>query len=225
MIVAMIALLVALGGVSTAAQITKPLVSEVTKKSEVKRGPRGKRGLRGRTGPRGPQGPAGAQGAQGAQGPQGTQGIQGHQGIQGPPGPLVTPEAYREIGADGQPGFAVACSIGPFTLRWANFDAGGHSTTAFFKDPWGVVHIKGLIRSGCLGGGPVFVLPEGYRPAGRSVFATIAFDPDDSAGGQTDGDDVRAARINVDPNGLVSVEEDGNATWTSLEGITFRAVQ
>jgi Collagen triple helix repeat (20 copies) len=72
MVVAMLALLVALGGVSTAAQITKPEASAAKKKpKKVLRGPRGRRGLRGLPGPVGPQGPAGPQGAQGVQGPAG----------------------------------------------------------------------------------------------------------------------------------------------------------
>jgi Collagen triple helix repeat (20 copies) len=92
MIVAMLALLVALGGVSTAAQINSPQASDSTAAKAAKqalRGPRGRRGPRGLRGPRGFTGAAGQPGAQGAQGPQGIQGIQGVQGIQGPPGPMV----------------------------------------------------------------------------------------------------------------------------------------
>jgi hypothetical protein len=84
LVVAMIALLIALGGVSTAAQISTPQASEANQKSDALRGPRGPRGLRGRPGPRGP---AGAQGAQGDQGPQGPQGLQGERGPEGPPNP------------------------------------------------------------------------------------------------------------------------------------------
>jgi hypothetical protein len=89
MIVAMIALLVALGGVSTAAQISKPQAAEAKKKPKKLRGPRGKQGPRGL---RGPVGPAGPQGAQGAQGPQ---------GIQGPPG-APNPNAADSDKLDGK---------------------------------------------------------------------------------------------------------------------------
>jgi hypothetical protein len=72
MVVAMLALLVALGGVSTAAQIqSKPEASAAKKKPKVLRGPRGKRGPRGLRGPIGPVGPQGLQGPQGATGPAG----------------------------------------------------------------------------------------------------------------------------------------------------------
>jgi hypothetical protein len=69
MVVAMLALFVALGGVSTAAQIqSKPQAAAAKKKPAVKRGPRGLRGLRGLRGAIGPMGPSGPQGPQGAPG-------------------------------------------------------------------------------------------------------------------------------------------------------------
>jgi hypothetical protein len=72
MVVAMLALAVALGGVSTAAQIATPQASEAKKKpKKVLRGPRGKRGprgLRGLPGPKGDKGDKGDTGAAGAAG-------------------------------------------------------------------------------------------------------------------------------------------------------------
>jgi Collagen triple helix repeat (20 copies) len=81
MVVAMLALFVALGGVSTAAQINSPQASDSTSaqaaKQQVRRGPRGPRGPRGFRGRRGLRGLTGAAGPQGPQGPQGTQGPAG----------------------------------------------------------------------------------------------------------------------------------------------------
>ena len=89
MVVAMLALLVALGGVSTAAQIqSSPQVSD----SKSAQQHVGKRGPRGRRGPRGFRGLRGLPGAQGAQG---AQGIQGIQGVQGPVGPSQTDQNLR----------------------------------------------------------------------------------------------------------------------------------
>jgi hypothetical protein len=71
MVVAMLALLVALGGVSTAAnKISNPSSPQASdkKKKKVLRGPRGKRGLRGLRGPVGPIGPIGPQGPVGPAG-------------------------------------------------------------------------------------------------------------------------------------------------------------
>ncbi|MGZ8794730.1 MAG: collagen-like triple helix repeat-containing protein [Gaiellaceae bacterium] len=78
MVVAMLALLVALGGVSTAASIATPQASEAKKKPKVLRGPRGLRG---------PAGPAGAQGIPGASGPKGDAGPAGSAGATGATGP------------------------------------------------------------------------------------------------------------------------------------------
>jgi hypothetical protein len=71
MVVAMLALLVALGGVSTAAQINSSPQASAAKKKKVLRGPRGKRGPRGLRGLPGPVGATGPQGVQGIQGPAG----------------------------------------------------------------------------------------------------------------------------------------------------------
>jgi hypothetical protein len=189
-------------------------------------------GTAGATGPQGPQGPQGLQGAPGAPGERGLQGEtgqQGPEGDEGPPGPLVTPEAWREVGESGQPAFATGGAAGD--CLWSNFDEPfeqNWNTAAFFKDPWGVVHIKGLVDAtdgsgaGCsYGFGDddlvVFTLPAGYRPARGALFTTLAND--------------ELMRVNVLANGNVAVEQNfGPApqnveTWLSLEGISFRAAE
>jgi hypothetical protein len=135
LVVAMIALLVALGGVSTAAQISTPQASEANQKADAVRGPRGPRGRRGAPGPRGPMGPAGAQGAQGPQGPQGPQGSQGEKGdpgIQGPPG-APNPNAVNSENANNLDGldstaFTRAGSAGAAEVRLIN--QGNHDCSA-----------------------------------------------------------------------------------------------
>jgi hypothetical protein len=130
---------------------------------------------------------------------------------------LKAPEAWREVGTAGQPGFAVYS--GGIGQVWENFDS-GHSSVAFFKDRQGVVHLKGLARRTAseLCGGVVYVffLPPGYRPAVRSVFTSLR------NGG--------LARVNVDGDGSVMLDLSVGPSctpvgeWLSLEGITFRAV-
>lgn len=88
MIVAMLALLVALGGVSTAAQIAKPQATEAKASPKVKRGPRGMRGPRGL---RGLAGPAGAKGDKGDKGDKGEAGAKGDKGDKGETGPSTGP--------------------------------------------------------------------------------------------------------------------------------------
>ncbi len=130
---------------------------------------------------------------------------------------LKAPEAWHEVGAPGEPGFSFYS--GGIGYVWTNFDSGGHSTVAFFKDRQGVVHLKGLAKRI---GGPlcgtilyIFNLPAGYRPAARSVYTTMR--------------NGALARVDVEANGSVSLDygtytcsQDGE--WLSLEGITLRAV-
>jgi hypothetical protein len=76
---------------------------------------------------------------------------------------LVAPEAYREIGAPGNPTFGGDChnaiaSGSPDVLEKA----------AFFKDHEGVVHLRGIIECDPTSANPAtniaWVMPPGYRP-------------------------------------------------------------
>jgi hypothetical protein len=98
LVVASLALLVALGGVSTAAEIHGAQAGSAKKKPKVLRGPRGFRGPRGLPGPVGPQGPAGAQGAVG---PIGSPGQQGAKGADGAPGPAGATGPQGPTGPEG----------------------------------------------------------------------------------------------------------------------------
>ena len=128
---------------------------------------------------------------------------------------LAAGEAPRFVGAEGQPGFLDNEGACP----WSNFDS-THQQAAFFRDPFGVVHLQGLVKAtdnGCdfgFGDGSIFLLPAGYRPEKGSVDAALT--------------NNKATRINVNPaNGAVSV--DGSmasvldiTNWVSLDGISFR---
>ena len=70
-------------------------------------------------------------------------------------------EAWHEIGAASEPGFANS---------WVN-TGGTQVTAAFRKLPSGIVEIKGLIKSGTVGG-KAFTLPAGYRPGANYIFST-----------------------------------------------------
>jgi hypothetical protein len=130
------------------------------------------------------------------------------------PRDLAPTEAWRVVGAPGEPQFTnlVGCA-------WSNFDS-NHQNAAFFRDASGVVHLKGLVKAGAgcdfasffLSHPVIFNLPEGYRPARRSVHAVIA--------------NNQLGRVNVDHSGEVRVDNDlapNNAkTFLQLDGITFR---
>jgi hypothetical protein len=136
-------------------------------------------------------------------------------------------EGWHEVGASGEPAFTSneRCS-------WKNFDTtneeSDRQTAAFFRDPFGVVHLKGVVDAddGVATGGCVFTfaereplddliytLPEGYRPEKPSVHVVLTND--------------QLGEVIVDSTGSVVIDfptTNANAKeWVSLDGITFRA--
>lgn len=116
----------------------------------------------------------------------------------------IQPEAWREIGASGQP---------PFQNGFSNYDPPNFTTAAFFRDVSGVVHIKGTVVNAAsnlnsLATGTIFTLPAGYRP---SRITDIVL-PANNAYGQ----------IRIYPTGEVFCAL-GNSSFLELDGITLRA--
>jgi hypothetical protein len=118
---------------------------------------------------------------------------------------LAPAEAWHEVGSAGEPAFAAG---------WVNYGSGPAclnnrpcNTAAFYKDPYGVVHLKGIIKSGNLNFS-AFTLPEGYRPAALEVQPTIS------------NDQLGILKIGAD--GYFDPFSGSNA-WFSLDGVTFRA--
>jgi hypothetical protein len=105
-------------------------------------------------------------------------------------------EAWREVGAAGQPSFQGT---------WVNYGA-TFDTAAFYKDVLGIVHLKGNIKDGTMGA-LAFVLPDGYKPARDLRFAVESNNAHGSLIIQSDGD--------VFPNA-------GSTAIFSLE-VSFRA--
>lgn len=205
MAIALAALFFALGGGAVAAIESHYLITSTkqVKPSVLKK-------LKGAKGPRGAQGPKGVTGATGSQGSKGDQGVKGDTG---PAGPLVTPEAWHEVGTSGEPAF---------TDGWANNTDTGDTTTAFYKDPFAVVHLKGAIGDGAgstltVTGPAVFVLPSGDRPTKSACFPTI--------GVQYVTGTITATYVCVESDGVVDVGTlAGPASHDYLlDGITFRA--
>ena len=186
MVVALIALLVALGGTGYAAfklpnnsvgakQIKKNAVTSTKVKNHSLRGV----DINATTLKAGPVGPAG-----------GTL-----TGTYPAPG-LAPAENWHEVNSPGEP---------VFQNGWANTGA-TDVTAAFFKDPYGVVHLKGLIFGGT-NSAAIFVLPDGYRPS-KNVIQLVWR-------GSGSG------KLNLLPDGSVLFQDGGAAA--SLDGVTFRA--
>jgi hypothetical protein len=101
---------------------------------------------------------------------------------------------------------------------WAYFGS-PYNTPAYYKDPLGIVHLKGLVQwtaSFNLGIGcdfsSFFQLPAGYRPAANVIAPTLKNDA--------------LGRVDVDADGWVTLctsSEVTNGDWYLLDGINFRA--
>jgi hypothetical protein len=113
-------------------------------------------------------------------------------------------EAWHLVGAAGEPAFMNS---------WTNY-GGGFSSAAFYKDPWGVVHLKGLVQAGTIGT-TIFQLPSGYLPSEDLIFANRS----NNASGEV-RIDVGCAFIFCSQD---VIAQAGSNVWFSLDGISFRA--
>jgi hypothetical protein len=124
-------------------------------------------------------------------------GVKGDQGIQGPPGAiegLPTVEAWQT----------------PTLINsWANYGA-ANNPAGYFKDPFGIVHLRGLVKNGTPIPSDIFTLPAGYRPFQQELHVTIS------------NGLIGYAQVNT--AGGVRCQA-GNASYFSIDGITFRAYQ
>lgn len=102
-------------------------------------------------------------------------------------------------------------SGGSLKNGWANYGSSYGSAT-YTKTSDDVVTLAGLIKGGTTSNGTtLFTLPEGYRPLERQVFLVASAD--------------EAARIDVQPNGVVTIQGNGSSSWVSFSGISFIADQ
>ena len=113
-----------------------------------------------------------------------------------------------------------------FQNGWSDFAGQNVTTAAFYKDPWGVVHLKGVVSGGTVANSPVvasgtiFWLPCGYAPDQAETHAVLS-------NNQTGRVSVKWATTigcsNGQKRGMVTADPPSNNAWVSLDGITFRA--
>jgi hypothetical protein len=97
---------------------------------------------------------------------------------------------------------------------WANYDPAAWAPAGFYKDALGIVHLRGLLKSGTFPS-IAFYLPVGYRPIGNGIFTHL----------NHNGTAYQFARVDVQTDGGVEIGEGatGTSSWSSIEGITFLA--
>jgi hypothetical protein len=114
------------------------------------------------------------------------------------PNPSLLPsEAWHEVNAPGEP---------QFVNNWTNLGP-PYPTAGFYKDPLGVVHLKGFVNRSSGSGNTIFSLPPGYRTAGQEHFASA----------------VGAAYLFTASSGGGIAVSPAASTQATLNGITFRA--
>lgn len=98
----------------------------------------------------------------------------------------------------------------PYSNSWVDYDSTTYYGARYYKDSLGVVHLRGLIKSGtATAGTTMLTFPAGYRPGVQMIFETVS-------------NDARAA-LTLHTDGTLKTRTGVNNTWVSLNGITFRA--
>lgn len=99
----------------------------------------------------------------------------------------------------------------PLQNGWTTFDP-GWSPLRYTKSADGVVSLKGLIKGGATYNGVIIgTLPAGYRPKERLLLSSVALD--------------HHLRVDISANGVIDLDAGAEASWTSLDDITFIADQ
>jgi hypothetical protein len=118
------------------------------------------------------------------------------------PNPTLVPaEPVRFVGVAGQP---------QFDVDWTNV-GGGFQPAGFYKDPFGIVHLQGDVQRTTGNDATIFQLPPGYCPVGG-----IEDFPAYGDGGTAAGVAVRSSDCSV-------VFVAGTTTFIGLGAISFRA--
>jgi hypothetical protein len=98
---------------------------------------------------------------------------------------------------------------------WVHY-GGSFATLQYGKTSDNVVMLKGLIKDGATADDTVlFRLPAGYHPSKRVLSSGVVYN--------SVAPNMAHARIDVEPDGDVILHSGSNATWTSLDAISFYA--
>lgn len=127
-------------------------------------------------------------------------------------GDIISAENLNDLETRISSAFTFEPWVAPTLLNsWVNF-GGTYDVTGYFKDSFGIVHIKGFVKSGTANS-IMFYLPPNYRPAGTQVFSV----PTSGGGGDIYG------TLSIGTDGAVKQYSVGGQVWVSLDGVSFRA--
>lgn len=117
--------------------------------------------------------------------------------------PTFGVEAWRAVGAAGQPAFQNG---------WVNTT--GEAPASFFKDPFGIVHLRGRIQGGT-SPSIAFTLPAGYRPGNNLMMPMAVFS----------GSTALAGFVWLQTTGAMNLYFAAGMASIAIDGLSFKAEQ
>jgi hypothetical protein len=134
----------------------------------------------------------------------------------------LTPEAWRKIGAAGQPAFESSWRHQRDAIN------GNVEYAAFYKDPFGIVRLKGQAGWGSASNSTayavVFTLPVGYRP-NRNMWFPVSMDPGTGVGPIRGNVLIYGAATGNPQAGAILMQAvfgGAGSGWMDLSSISFR---
>ncbi len=118
---------------------------------------------------------------------------------------------------------------------WANDQPALYNSAGYYRDPYGVVHLKGRVtRGNCPAETPytagitppdpsdhadsIATLPAGYRPAKEVVFGNSSGESQNQGNGFLND----RGYVHVTATGVVEATSPSDRSWVSLDSLTFR---
>jgi hypothetical protein len=105
---------------------------------------------------------------------------------------------FHAIGGTGEP---------VFENSWVNWGS-PYNPASFWKDPFGFIHLQGVIKSGTVGS-TAFTLPVGSRPVADGIFSVVS--------------NGAFGRVDIASDGTVKPISPSSNVYVSLDNISFKA--